>query len=179
MTSDTKSPKDSLGTNKKVKLSDPIVGAFSPSPRQEQNLAEAENLLRVHPQANTQGFPRRGINVLLVEDDPFLVDIYTTKLREHNYTVEVSLDGQDAVDKIIKTVPDLILLDIVLPKMDGIEVLKTIKANPKTTNAKVIVLSNLSQTYEVSKALEMGAVSYLIKSHYSPSEVMEEIKKYL
>ncbi|MFH0792076.1 MAG: response regulator [bacterium] len=121
----------------------------------------------------------KRMNILLVEDDPFLVDIYTTKLKEHNYIVKVSGDGQDSVNKITEMVPDLILLDIVLPKMDGIEVLRTIKANPKTMNAKVIVLSNLSQTYEVSKALEMGAVSYLIKSHYSPSEVVEEIKKYL
>ncbi len=121
----------------------------------------------------------RKINILLVEDDPFLIDIYTTKLKEHNYIVSVANDGEDAIEKITEAIPDLVLLDIVLPKMDGIEVLRIIKANPKTTGIKVIVLSNLSQTYEVSKALEMGAVSYLIKSHYSPSEAMEEIKKYL
>lgn len=121
----------------------------------------------------------RKINILLVEDDPFLIDIYTTKLREHNYIVSVADDGEDAIEKITEAIPDLVLLDIVLPKMDGIEVLRAIKANPKTMGIKVIVLSNLSQTYEVSRALEMGAVSYLIKSHYSPSEAMEEIKKYL
>ena len=121
----------------------------------------------------------KKINILLVEDDPFLIDIYSTKLKEHNYCVSVASDGQDAINKITETIPDLVLLDVVLPKLDGIEVLKTIKTNPKTKDVKVVVLSNLSQTYEVSKALEMGAVSYLIKSHYSPSDVMQEIKKFL
>jgi len=130
---------------------------------------------------NQVNLPEGGkkINILLVEDDPFLIDIYSTKLKEHNYCVTVAKDGEDAINKTNEIIPDLVLLDIVLPKLDGIEVLKAIKTNPKTKDVKVVVLSNLSQTYEVSKALEIGAVSYLIKSHYSPSDVMQEIKKFL
>ncbi|MBI2038369.1 MAG: response regulator [Candidatus Nealsonbacteria bacterium] len=115
--------------------------------------------------------------ILLVEDDPFLVDIYTTKFKEAGFEVDVATDGEMALAKTKEASIDLVILDIVLPQMDGWEILKEIKEIKKFL--PVIILSNLSQPAEVEKGLQLGAIKYLIKAHYTPSEVVEEIKKVL
>lgn len=117
--------------------------------------------------------------VLLIEDDPFLIDIYATKLEEKGFEVLVAVNGEEAVLKVSEENFDLVLLDIVLPQLDGWEVLEKIKSNPKFKDLKVIILSNLGQKEEVEKGLNLGAVKYLIKAHYTASEVVEEINKIL
>jgi DNA-binding response OmpR family regulator len=114
--------------------------------------------------------------ILLVEDDPFLIDIYTTKLKAAGFSVEVAKDGQEAIRKLNEKTPDLLLLDIVLPQIDGWEILEKARNFEKL---KILVLSNLGQKEEVEKGLKLGATKYLIKAHYTPSEVVEEIKKVL
>lgn len=116
--------------------------------------------------------------ILLIEDDPFLVDIYTSKLKQSGFEVEAVEDGDSALNKIKEKKPDLVVLDIVLPNIDGWEILRRIKAEG-LKDLKVIILSNLSQKEEVEKGLSLGAVKYLIKAHYTPTEVVEEIKKLL
>ncbi|MDO8504182.1 MAG: response regulator [bacterium] len=129
-------------------------------------------------------------SILLVEDDPFLIDIYTTKFKESGFQVEVASDGEMAVKKAAERKFDIIILDIVLPQMDGWEVLAKMQAmNDKPSSSprqgsvnddlKIIVLSNLGQKEEVEKGLKLGADKYLIKAHYTPSEVVAEIKKVL
>jgi DNA-binding response OmpR family regulator len=115
-------------------------------------------------------------SILLVEDDPFLIDIYTTKLKEADFSVEVATDGNEGLQKAKENPPDLIVLDIVLPHIDGWEVLKEIKNDKKLKDLKVVIISNLGQKEEVEKGLKIGATKYLIKAHYTPSEVVEEIK---
>ena len=115
--------------------------------------------------------------ILLIEDDPFLIDIYTTKLKEKGFQVSVVVDGEEALLKVNEENPDLVLLDIVLPQLDGWEILRKIKSNPKFKDLKIIILSNLGQKEEVEKGLKLGATKYLIKAHYTASEVVEEIKK--
>ena len=122
-------------------------------------------------------------NILLVEDDPFLIDIYTTKLKDSGFSVEVAKEGEEALRKLNEEKFDLLILDIVLPQIDGWEVLEKIKneklkmKNESLENLKIIVLSNLGQKEEVEKGLKLGATKYLIKAHYTPSEVVEEIKE--
>ncbi len=116
-------------------------------------------------------------SILLVEDDPFLIDIYTTKLEESGFSVEVANDGEVALRKARENKPDLVILDIVLPQIDGWEILRKIKSEPEFKNLKVIILSNLGQKEEVEKGIKLGAVKYLIKAHYTPSQVIKEIKK--
>ncbi len=116
-------------------------------------------------------------NILLVEDDPFLIDIYTTKLKEAGFFVEIAADGDTAIKKVQEKNPDLVILDIVLPQVDGWEILKQIRTNKKSKELKVIILSNLGQKEEVEKGIALGATKYLIKAHYTPSQVVEEIKK--
>ncbi len=116
-------------------------------------------------------------SILLVEDDPFLADIYITKLKSVGFDAEVVASGEKCLARIAEKNFDLVLLDIVLPQMDGWEILKEIKEIKKFL--PVIILSNLSQPAEVEKGLQLGAIKYLIKAHYTPSEVVEEIKKVL
>lgn len=118
-------------------------------------------------------------SILLIEDDPFLIDIYTTKLKESGFGVEVASDGETAISKVKELKPDLVILDIVLPEIDGWEILRQIKSELKMEDLKVIILSNLGQKEEVEKGINLGAVKYLIKAHYTPSQVVEEIKKVL
>src|SRR3989338_6170918 len=113
--------------------------------------------------------------IFLVEDDPFLTDIYTTKLKEAGFDVTATGDGNGVMPKIKEEKPDLLLLDIVLPHLDGWEILKMIKETDGLKDLKVIILSNLGQKNEVEKGLKLGAVKYFIKAHYTPTEIMEEI----
>ena len=114
--------------------------------------------------------------ILLVEDDPFLIDIYTTKFKEAGFSVEVSSDGEEGLRKLNEEKFDLLVLDIVLPQIDGWEILTKIK---NLKDLKIVVLSNLGQKEEVEKGLKLGATKYLIKAHYTPSQVVDEIKEVL
>ena len=118
-------------------------------------------------------------SILLVEDDPFLVDIYTTKLKEAGFAVDVISDGKECLEKARETMPDLLVLDIVLPGVDGWEILREIRQDEKLKGLKVVIISNLSQKSEVQKGIELGAVKYMIKAHYTPGEIAAEIKKIL
>ncbi len=115
--------------------------------------------------------------ILLVEDDPFLVDIYMTKFKEMGFVIEVVQDGSQVMRKIAENKVDLVLLDIVLPHVDGWEILKKIREEPGLKDLKVVMLSNLGQQSEVDKAFSLGATKYLIKAHYTPSEVVKEVKQ--
>jgi len=115
--------------------------------------------------------------ILLIEDDSFLIDIYTTKLKEAGFSVEVASDGETAFEKLEEKKPDLVILDIVLPQINGWEVLRKIKSIPKLNDLKIIILSNLGQKEEVARGMNLGVAKYLIKAHYTPSEVVKEIKE--
>ncbi|MCP6719503.1 MAG: response regulator [Patescibacteria group bacterium] len=116
-------------------------------------------------------------NILLIEDDPFLVNIYTTKLKESGFSTDAANDGETGLKKLKEKEFDLLILDIVLPHIDGWEILKEIRKEDGLKDLKVIILSNLGRKEEVEKGLGLGAVKYFIKAHYTPSEIVEEIKK--
>jgi len=117
--------------------------------------------------------------ILLVEDDPFVVDIYTKKLTEAGFSVEVAQDREETLKKISEKKPDLLLLDIVLPNIEGWDLLKEIKEDLAFKDLKVAILSNLGQKADVEKGLKLGATRYFIKAHYTPTQVVEEIEKML
>jgi CheY-like chemotaxis protein len=119
--------------------------------------------------------------IMIVEDDTFVMDIYETKLVKEGFEVVMAANGQEAMDKLEKDkiIPDLILLDIIMPYMDGMEVLRRIQKNYSLKDIPVILLTNLSQKEEVEEGLKLGARDYLIKSHFTPQEVLEKINKYL
>ncbi len=118
-------------------------------------------------------------SVLIVEDDAFLSNIYKTKFEMEGFAVTIADDGEAGFAIAKSKKPDIILLDILMPKMDGFMVLKELKADPKTQNIPVILLTNLGQKDDVTKGLKMGAADYLIKAHFKPSEIVEKVKKIL
>lgn len=120
-----------------------------------------------------QKFPR----VLLVEDDTFLVGMYVTKLQLEHFNTLVATEGEQGLMLAKQQLPDLILLDIVLPKMDGFLVLEELKRDPETRSIPVILLTNLGQKKDIERGIALGASDYLIKAHFMPSEVIEKIKK--
>jgi len=122
---------------------------------------------------NNIGMPK----ILIVEDDPFLSEMYSTKLMQEKFEVDFATDGKEAIKKAREVKPDLILLDIVLPKMDGFEVLQELKKDPQLRNIQVIALTNLGQKEEVEKGLKLGADDYIVKAHFTPTEVINKIKQ--
>ena len=117
--------------------------------------------------------------ILLIEDDPFLLDMYSTKFKEVGFDIEVAQDGEMGISKAKEIMPDLILLDVVLPKKDGFEVLKTLKSDGQTAKIPVVMLTNLGLESDVKRGLELGAQSYIIKAHFTPTEVVAKIKEIL
>ncbi len=118
-------------------------------------------------------------HIVLVEDDTFLANIYKTKFEMEGFKVTVAEDGAAGVEEVKKRKPDLVLLDILLPKMDGFQVLETLKKDPEVKSIPVILLTNLGQKDDVDKGLQMGAADYLIKAHFKPSETVDKVKKVL
>jgi DNA-binding response OmpR family regulator len=118
-------------------------------------------------------------NILLVEDDKFLAEMYANKLTSSDFNVEVAQDGAQAVSLAAEHKPNLILLDVVLPKMDGFEVLQAIKKDKALAAIPIIMLTNLGQKEEVEKGLRFGACDYIIKAHFTPTEVVAKVRKVL
>ncbi len=121
----------------------------------------------------------QNIYILLVEDDSFLANIYKTKFEMEGFTVNVAENGELGLKEAKKKKPDLILLDILLPKMDGFTVLQHLKADSALKDVPVILLTNLGQKDDVEKGLKLGAADYLIKAHFKPSETVDKVKKVL
>ena len=117
--------------------------------------------------------------ILIVEDDKFLRELIAKKLSSEGYQVLETMDGEEGLEKTKEEKPDLILLDLILPSMDGFEFLAHIKTAPKLSKIPVIVISNLGQKEDIEKALKMGVVDYLVKAHFTPGEIIERIKKVL
>lgn len=116
------------------------------------------------------------IKVLIIEDDSFLLSMYATKFELENFLVIGAENGKKGLQLAKGKKPNIILLDILLPEMDGFEVLEELKADKITQDIPVILLTNLNQAEEVKKGLTLGAEDYLIKAYSMPSEVVDKIQ---
>lgn len=117
--------------------------------------------------------------ILIVEDDAFLSGLYVKKFSEEGFDVFVSMDGVKGLETAKKQRPDLIILDILLPELNGYDVLASLKKEKATSEIPVVMLTNFFQKEDINKCLKMGARDYLIKSHFMPSEVVDKVKKIL
>ena len=117
--------------------------------------------------------------ILIIEDDKFLRDLISRKLSKEGYEVEEAIDGEKGLKKVKEKKPDLVLLDLILPGVDGFEVLEEIKKDPAIASIPVVILSNLGQKEDIEKGLRLGASSYLIKARLTPGEIIEKIKSTL
>jgi len=122
----------------------------------------------------------QGKRILIVEDDQFLREFYQELLQEEGYFIDVAPDGDIALNKAQNNNYDLILLDIMLPKKDGLQVLRDLKLKPaKTPNVTIVILTNLGQDTVIKECFNQGAQGYLIKSALNPDQVLAEVKTYL
>lgn len=117
--------------------------------------------------------------LLLVEDDVTLVKMYEKKFRADGYEVAVAYDGLEGLEKTLKEKPDLVVLDIMLPKLDGISVFKKMRGNPETFKMPVLLLTNFDQEDTVFECFKLGAVDYLLKSSVTPAQVVKKIENLL
>ncbi len=117
--------------------------------------------------------------ILVVDDEPPVREIYSKEFSKAGYKVILAEDGEEGLLKAGKDLPDLILLDVMLPKMSGIDVLKALKKNELTKKIPVLMLSNLGEEHIIKEGFGFGADGYLLKVSYTPSQVVEECRKFL
>lgn len=117
--------------------------------------------------------------ILLIEDDKFLRELIVKKLIKEGFIVLEANDGEEGLTKISQEKPDLVLLDLILPGVDGFELLQKAQEDPFIKNVPIIVLSNLGQKEDIDRCMKSGAVDYLIKAHLTPIEIVEKVKKAL
>lgn len=118
-------------------------------------------------------------NVLIIDDDEFFREFYRSELSQHDLLVEFAKDGEEGLEKAFKIKPDIILLDIILPKRDGFEVLKDLKKNKSTKNIPVIITSTLGNNADIKKLFEMGAINNFNKTNTLPKDIALYVKKVL
>ena len=117
--------------------------------------------------------------ILIVDDEILVIDVLTKKLKKEGFLVDSAFDGVEALLKVDKLKPDLILLDIIMPKLDGISVLKKLKASDETKDIAIIILTNLYDDQKIAEALEAGNTDYLIKVDYTVNEIVRKVKEKL
>lgn len=117
--------------------------------------------------------------IVIIEDDVFLVKAYQIKFEREGFNVFIAMDGDEGLKIVKKEKPALIVLDLMLPKMNGFEFLKKIKSDESMKDIPVIALSNLGQRLDQEKALSLGAAEYFIKTEHTLEEIVEKISKYL
>ena len=117
--------------------------------------------------------------VLIIEDDNFLLDLEATKLKSEGYIVISASTGEEGIERIYDEGVDLVLLDLILPKIDGFEILKKIKEDDKLKKIPVIIFSNLSDSKDIDRAKDLGATDFMVKSNFTLDELVKHISKTL
>lgn len=117
--------------------------------------------------------------IAIIEDEAVLRKMYTQKFTQEGIEVVTATTAEEGIGLIEKEMPDLVLLDIILPRKDGTYLLEQIRKNPKTAKITVVAFSNYDNPETTKKIKELGAIAYLLKTDYTPSEIVKEVKKYL
>jgi DNA-binding response OmpR family regulator len=119
------------------------------------------------------------IKVMIVEDDPMILDMYVHKFQQEGFKVVSHDRGDGAVELAELEKPEIILLDIILPGLDGFTILTELKQKESTKNTKVVLLTNLGQDEDKKKGTDLGAVGYIVKSSRTPGEVVKAVREFL
>jgi two-component system alkaline phosphatase synthesis response regulator PhoP len=117
--------------------------------------------------------------ILLIEDEELIIKLLSKKLAAIGYDVALAMNGQEGIEKMRQNIPDLVLLDIVMPRMGGFEVMAEMKKDEKLAKIPVIIISNSGQPLELERAKELGAADWLVKTEFDPKEVADKIQKYI
>lgn len=124
-------------------------------------------------------FMEQKAKILVVEDEEILLTALQEELKQAGYETEGAVDGEEGLAKVKTFKPDLVLLDLVMPKMDGMQVLKKLKEDPQSKDLSVVILTNLSDYERISEALSLGAKDYLVKANYSLTDLLDKVKTVL
>lgn len=116
--------------------------------------------------------------VLVVEDDQFLMNAYLIKLEKEGFDVKGAMDGEEGLKYAKEMVPHIILLDLMMPRMDGYQVLEALQKNTSLKKIPVVILSNLGQQTDIKRGMDLGAIDYLVKANLSIEEVVEKVLEY-
>ena len=117
--------------------------------------------------------------ILLIEDDSLLIKMYKTKFTAEGFEVIVAEEGESGLKMALENPVNFIILDVMMPRLSGIEVLESLRQNPKGKTVPVIVLSNLDREEKAKKALSLGAKEFLVKANFTPTQIVEKVRKYL
>lgn len=118
--------------------------------------------------------------ILIIDDDEFLLDMYAMKFKEKGFEVDIAPGAKEAMEKIKSGfLPEMTLLDIVMPGMDGFEFLEAVKKDNLLQNSKIIILTNLGQQKDIDRGIALGASDYIIKAYFTPSEVIKKVNSLL
>ena len=117
--------------------------------------------------------------IILIDDDETLIDMYSTKLRLSGFTVLTASNGNEGFNVVSVNTPNLVLTDLVMPESDGFELLRKIKNDKRTKDFATVALTNLSSESDKKEALKLGAIDYLVKSNYTPAQIVEKVRGYL
>lgn len=117
--------------------------------------------------------------VALIEDDPLIAEMYTTKFTKEGFAIQHAADGAAGLELVKKLQPDIILLDIIMPKMDGFQVLQQLRATADFKHTPVVMLTNLGQEEDVQKGREFGATDYFIKTNFTPAAIVDKVRALL
>jgi DNA-binding response OmpR family regulator len=114
--------------------------------------------------------------VALIEDDPLIAEMYTTKFTKEGYNIKHAADGAAGLEMVKKEKPDIILLDIIMPKLDGFQVLQELRQDASFKDTPVVMLTNLGQEEDVQKGRQLGATDYFIKTNFTPAAIVDKVK---
>ena len=123
------------------------------------------------------GKNKKKKKILIIEDEKFLLEIYQSRFEKEGYQVLTAINGQRGLVLAQKEKPDLIILDILMPEMNGYEVIEKLKKNSQTQEITILVLSNLGQEEEIKRGLELGADDYVIKTNLTPTELLDKVER--
>ncbi|MFA4890225.1 MAG: response regulator [Candidatus Paceibacterota bacterium] len=118
-------------------------------------------------------------SILIVEDDKFFRDLVSKKLEKNGFEMLLAADSKETLTLLEEKKPSLIISDLILPGLDGFELISIIKKDEKTKDIPVIVLSNLGQKEEIERAMSLGAIDFMVKVNFTPDEIVEKIKRVL
>jgi DNA-binding response OmpR family regulator len=117
--------------------------------------------------------------IFIIEDDTFLQSLIARKLSKENFKIQTAATGEDGLKNMEAAVPDLLLLDLLLPGVDGFEVLARMRTDPRLRNVRVMVFSNLSEDKDIKRAKDLGVIDYLVKANFTLDELASRIKEVL
>ena len=115
--------------------------------------------------------------ILIVEDELFIAEMYKIKFESYGHEVVIAHDGEEGIQVASKFMPDLVLLDLMMPHKDGYQTLKELREDERTKLLKVFILSNLGQKEEIDKGIELGADGFFVKAHLTPTQLLEKVNK--